>query len=204
MSVIDIIVAALPFFYLNFIGCITPGPNNVMLTASGMNFGYLKTVPHMLGIFFGFVILLWLCAFGVGAAYEAYPPVQVALKVLGCAYLLYLAYRIFRAGRVGLNKASQEAQQPLTFWEAFGFQYINPKAIVFGLAAVNLLPADMAFWMKAVIILFTAVITCGISLNVWTLFGKMVAELFRDDKIRQIINTVLALLLIATIPMMIL
>lgn len=198
----DLILASLPFMYFLFVASITPGPNNVMLTASGMNFGYKRTIPHMAGIYIGFLIYIMICAFGVGAAVTAYPPVLMALKGLGSIYLVYLSYRILKAGRMGVDKKAKETARPLTFWEAFGFQFINPKGVVFGLAASSLLPAEATFIQIGVIVFIATTISCIASLNTWVLFGKAVATLFRDDKTRMIINIVLALLLLATLPMM--
>ena len=199
----DLILSALPFFYFLFVASVTPGPNNVMLTASGMNFGYQRTIPHMLGIYVGFTVYLMICAFGVGAAVVAYPPVLIALKIMGSAYLVYLAYRIATAGRIGLEKKAKETARPLTFIEAAGFQFINPKGVVFGLAASSLLPAGASIAQIGVIVFIASTISCIASLNTWVLFGKAVATLFRDNKTRMIINIILALLLLATLPMMV-
>ena len=200
----EIILSTLPFIYLLLVGSITPGPNNVMLTASGMNFGYLKTIPHMLGVYIGFIVLMLLCTFGVGALVAAYPQVLIGIQVLGGAYLLYLAWRIFNGGRVGVNDQAEKTVRPLNFWEAFTFQFINPKAVVFGLAATALLPEGVSMFELGLLVVVAVTLTCPLSVNVWTLFGKAVAKLFRDDKIRRIINAVLALLLLATLPMMVL
>lgn len=204
MTLIDLAIAAIPFSYFLFIAAITPGPNNVMLTASGMNFGYKKTIPHMAGIVSGFTVLLLLCAFGVGAAVAAFPPIMIGLKILGATYLVYLAWRIFNGGRVGLKEKTEKAVRPLTFLEATGFQFINPKNIVFALAAVTLLPAEAPLLALGVLLTAICFVVCTFATSAWTLFGAMVAALFRDDKTRRIINAVLALLLLATLPMMIL
>lgn len=199
---IEAIISALPFFYMIFVACMTPGPNNVMLTASGMNFGYKRTIPHITGIISGYTTLLMLCAFGVGAAIDAFPPLMMGLKILGSAYLIYLAWRIYNGGRIGAQQKAKETMRPLTFLEAAAFQFINPKAIVFGLAAIALMPADISVIERIVIVLLGASMSGIVSTNTWTLFGAAVSKLFRDDKIRYIINTILALLLLATLPMM--
>ena len=203
MSLYDLLLAGLPLFYFMFIASITPGPNNVMLTASGMNFGYLRTLPHIAGIVSGFQVLILLCAFGMGSIYQAFPQIEIVLKALGAAYLLYLAYRIATAGRVGLKDRSKKATRPLNFFEAFSFQFINPKGVVFSLAAISILPGGLTLLEICTIIFISTLINSIIATHTWTLFGKMIAALFRDDKIRHIINIVLAVLLLATIPMMV-
>ena len=196
--------AFLPFFYFLLIAAITPGPNNVMLTASGMNFGYKRTIPHIMGIYIGFSALLMLCALGVGAAYEAFPQIGTVLKIGGSAYLLYLAWKIANSGRLHLREKAEAAAKPLTFTQAALFQFINPKAVVACLTALSLLPAQISILHSLILILVLNTICCLSSTTLWTLFGKVIAKLFRDDKIRNIINIALALLLVATIPMMLL
>lgn len=202
MNFYELILAALPFFYFVFIASITPGPNNVMLTASGMNFGYLRTLPHIFGIMTGFQVLILLCACGVGAIYQAFPQIKMVLKILGSVYLVYLAYKIYTSGRVGLQAKAEKTVRPLNFFEAFGFQFINPKGVVFSFAAISLLPVNLSFMNLCLIILATGMISSSISCHVWVVFGKLIAALFRDDKTRHLINIALALLLLGTLPMM--
>lgn len=204
MDITEIALYSLPFFYLLFMASITPGPNNVMLTASGMNFGFRRTLPHIWGIVAGFTVLIALCAYGVGAAYHAYPPAQIVLKTFGAGYLLYLAWRIFNAGRLGVREKAENTARPMSFLEAFGFQFINPKGVIFGVTAVNLIPEQAGMAERGAIALIVSLLCCVISASAWTMFGKIVAALLRDDRKRRMINTILALLLIATIPMMLL
>lgn len=203
MSLYELLLAGLPLFYFMFIASITPGPNNVMLTASGMNFGYLRTLPHIFGIMAGFQVLILLCALGMGAVYKAMPQIEIVLTILGAGYLIYLAYRIATAGRVGLQDKARTTTRPLNFFEAFAFQFINPKGVVFSIAAVSILPAEMSITQICLIIFISTLINSTVSTHVWTLFGKMIASLFRNDKIRHRINIALAILLLATIPMMV-
>ena len=196
--------ALLPFFYFLFIAAVTPGPNNVMLTASGMNFGYKRTIPHIAGIYSGMWAMLSLCALGIGAAYQAFPQIDIILKIGGSAYLLYLAWKIANSGRLNVREKSEEIGKPLTFMQAALFQFINPKAVVVCLTALSLLPTSLSL-INSLIAIFVFNTICTMSATtIWTLFGKMIAKLFRDDKIRNRINIALALLLVATIPMLLL
>lgn len=204
MNIPDLFLGALPFFYFLLIAAVTPGPNNVMLTASGMNFGYKRTIPHILGIYAGFSTLILLCILGIGAAYEAFPQIDVVLKIGGSAYLIYLAYKISGGGRLHLRETAEKTASPLTFSQAALFQFINPKAIVACLTAISLLPAEMDLSERLLVVFVINSLCCLASTTTWTLFGKVIATCFRDDKIRHIINIVLALLLLATIPMMVL
>ena len=197
----ELFIAALPFFWFLLISGVTPGPNNVMLMASGLRFGYRRTLAHIAGISSGFLVLMLLSGFGLGEVYQAYPPVQLVLKGLGAVYMLYLAWRIFTsAGLSGSEDHSRE--HPLTFMEAAGFQFINPKGIVFGIAATNLIPSGLSYSQLAVVIVLAVIPVALISTHVWTLFGTLLAHLFTDDRSRRMINTVLALLLVLTLPLM--
>ncbi|MAI62762.1 MAG: hypothetical protein CBB87_09830 [Micavibrio sp. TMED27] len=197
------ISAFFPFFYYLFIGAMTPGPNNVMLTASGMNFGYRKTVPHIAGIMGGYTTLLMLCVIGVGAAVKAFPELMFALKYFGAAYLLYLSYKIVMAGRIGLDKQRKSTARPLSFFEAYAFQFVNPKALVFALSSMSLLPENTSMIAMMIAAFIAGILCSGISTNCWALIGQAIAKVFRDDKIRLIINLILAALLLATLPLMI-
>ncbi len=117
-----------------FVTSITPGPNNFMLLASGVNFGFIRTIPHMLGIGGGFLSLLLAVGFGLGAVLTAFPSLHLALKIAGGAYLLYLAWRIAMSRSLG--KDGDTKARPMTFLEAAAFQWVNPKAWVMAVTAM--------------------------------------------------------------------
>lgn len=196
--------SVLPFFYFLIVASLTPGPNNVMLTASGMNFGFKKTIPHILGIITGFSTLMALCALGVGAVYDAYPAFEKILKVFGAGYLLYLSYKILMAGRIGLDETAKKTVRPLKFIESYAFQFVNPKSVVFGLSALTLLPLDMSFVARLLVVVLCSAFCAMVSASLWATLGKTIAKLFRQEKIRWVINIILACLLLATLPMILL
>jgi threonine/homoserine/homoserine lactone efflux protein len=109
-----------------FTTSITPGPNNMMLLASGVNFGFRRTIPHMLGIGSGFLSLLLAVGFGLGAVLAAFPPLFLALKVAGGLYLLWIAWKIGTSRSLG--EGGGTGTRPMTFLEAAAFQWVNPKA----------------------------------------------------------------------------
>jgi len=125
---------SLPLVSFAFVSSITPGPNNVMLSASGVAFGLRRTLPHLCGVAAGFALLLAVCAGGMGALIAGRPTVGLALKVFGTVYLLYLAWKMTRA----LAPRDAETARPLTFIEAVLFQFVNPKAWVMGITAAAL------------------------------------------------------------------
>ena len=209
MTSTQLLLAALPFFSFFLVASITPGPNNFMLAASGMNYGYRRTVPHMLGVAVGFCSLMLLCMLGVGAVFQTFPALQFALKTFAALYLLYLAYQMAREALSqpsavdGTNE--NPARTPMSFTQAALFQYINPKAWVMGITSTaTFLPAAALLSEKTALIVL-AVLFIGVPcIIIWTLFGTVMAVLFTSDKTRKLVNLTLALLLVATIPMMVL
>jgi threonine/homoserine/homoserine lactone efflux protein len=129
---VDTLIALVLF---SFVSSITPGPNNLMLMASGTNFGLTRSVPHLLGVSIGFVVMLLLVGAGVAAIFEAVPGAALALKVGSVLYLLYLAYRIATARLPGQDN-DRGVARPFTFLQAAAFQWINPKAWTMALTAV--------------------------------------------------------------------
>ncbi|GJE03040.1 LysE family translocator [Methylobacterium isbiliense] len=114
---------------------VSPGPNNVMLAASGANFGFARTLPHMLGVALGFPLLLVAVGLGLGGVFAAVPALHLVLKVAGAAYLLYLAWRIASAdGKAG---PAERPARPLSFWQAAAFQWANAKAWIMALGAAT-------------------------------------------------------------------
>ena len=124
----------LPLLTLCMIQSGTPGPNNIMLTASGKNFGYIKTIPHMLGVVLGFLTLLAVLSLGLITIFNQYPIVQTFLKYIGACFLLYLAYRIYSSD----NKYDSLKSRPFTFIEVTLFQYVNPKGIMMGITTISI------------------------------------------------------------------
>ena len=149
----DLFFASLPFMWFMLVCSITPGPNNIMLAASGMNFGIRRTIPHMAGVSFGFFVLMLMCMLGVGAVYAAYPPAHLALNIFCAAYILYLSYKIATAGKPD-PVDPDSAKRPMNFFEATMFQFINPKGWVAALASTaSLLPPEATLLQKSIVIL---------------------------------------------------
>lgn len=187
-----------PVAWYVFVMTATPGPNNAMLTASGMNFGLKRTWPHIIGIAVGFPILLLLSGLGLGAVFVAWPEARIGLAVFGTCYLIYLAWRIANAAA----PTATEGARPLRFIEAFGFQFMNPKGWVMALTAATMIPPMEGAATEALVLGAIAFAIAWPCLVVWTLFGVGIARLFQRPKVRRIINWTLAALLIATIPFM--
>ena len=123
-----------PLALFAFVSSITPGPNNIMLTSSGILFGFARSIPHMLGITFGFGVLLALCAAGIGSLIMAAPSAQLLLKILGSGYLLYLAWKL---RGMSFDQDNRGGARPMSFWGAALFQFANPKAWVMAVAGAS-------------------------------------------------------------------
>jgi len=180
----------------------TPGPNNIMLTASGVNYGFARSLPHMAGVVIGFVVLIAACAGGLGLLFTAYPAVHVVLKVVGAAYLLWLAWKVANAGRPQPEEGG--VGRPLTFLQAAAFQWVNPKGVLTALGAVALFVRPQSASTDTAVLLAVFALATVVSVAVWTAFGTVVSRALREERHARIFNAVMALLLAASIvPMVI-
>jgi threonine/homoserine/homoserine lactone efflux protein len=188
-------VDPLPFATYSFVMSITPGPNNVMLTASGATFGFRRTIPHLLGISVGCGIqLLAVCA-GLGTIFSHWPDLQSALRWVGALYLLYLGARM-----LGSGPASSSANaRPVTFLEAAIFQFLNPKAWVMTLTAATLfLPHELGLLAASAYMLAIMVVMNMPCIAVWALFGSSLRGLLERPASRIGFNAAMAVALAAT------
>lgn len=184
-----------------FVSSITPGPNNLMLLASGVNFGFRRTVPHMIGIAAGFASLLLGVGFGLGALLSAYPPLHLALKVAGGSYLLYLAWRI--AVSRSIATGAPDKAQPMRFAEAAAFQWINPKAWVMAVTAMAVYTDPTAPFMSVLLVALVFTIVNLPSVSVWTGFGMALRGFLADPARLRWFNIAMGLALAATLwPML--
>ncbi|WP_394249272.1 LysE family translocator [Vibrio profundi] len=151
----------------------TPGPNNVMLTASGANFGYKRSIPHFIGIGIGLVSLIILNGVGLGVLFQTYPIIQQVLKVLGSAYLLYLAWKI-ASSRLDSTDAAKVAK-PMTCLQAMLFQYLNPKSWVMSITAVGSFAySDDSYWVSVMAISVIFILVQIQTSSVWVGFGTLI------------------------------
>jgi threonine/homoserine/homoserine lactone efflux protein len=184
-----------------FVTSITPGPNNLMLLSSGVNFGFTRSIPHMLGIGIGFVVLLLAVGFGLGAILTALPALHTALKVAGAAYLLYLAWKIAMSRSVE-SKSGQNAR-PLTFLDAVAFQWVNPKAWVMAITAMAVYTVPGSPFLSVFLIALAFGVVNLPSVSVWAGFGTALRGFLADPRRLKWFNIVMGLLLAATLwPML--
>ncbi len=174
-------------------GAFTPGPNNIMVTASGAAFGFARTIPHIAGVTVGFAVMVVAFGVGLGALFQHYPALHHWVRIAGAAYLLYLAWRIARAGDPA---AAVGAARPLSFFEAALFQWLNVKAwtLAIGVIAAFTTVGGNLFLELTVIAAVFAVATV-LSLASWCLFGMAIRRMLASPRERRIVNLALSVLL---------
>lgn len=193
----EILIALIGFA---FVTSITPGPNNFMLLSSGANYGFVKTLPHMLGISSGFSILLLCVGFGLGKMLEFYPSAFVALKIAGGSYLLYLAYKIATSGPVGNVKSTGK---PMTFIQAALFQWVNPKAWVMAVSSMSAYTSPEQYNVTVLIIALVFPLINFPSVSCWSLFGRSMQGFLTDPIKLKYFNYLMAFLLVVSLwPML--
>ena len=195
---LDVFLALLAYA---FVTSITPGPNNFMLLSSGVNFGFVRTVPHMLGIAIGFLVLLLAVGFGLGAVLTAFPALHTALKVAGSAYLLYLAWKI--ATSRSMSGKSEAGARPLRFIDAAAFQWVNPKAWVMAVTAMAVYTDPARPFLSVVLIAVAFALVNLPSVSTWAGFGTALRGFLSDPVRLKWFNIAMGLLLAATLwPML--
>ena len=182
----------LPLALFAFISSITPGPNNIMLTSSGILFGFVRSIPHMLGISVGFGAMLALCASGIGGLILAVPAIHVGLKILGSGYLLYLAWQL---RRMSFKQDDRVSVQPMSFLGAAAFQFANPKAWVMAVTgAAAFLPLVQPVWFAVALF---CLVFCAINLpciGVWAGTGAVLRRHLAQPRWQRVFGAVMSLL----------
>jgi threonine/homoserine/homoserine lactone efflux protein len=176
-------LAALIVF--SFVSSITPGPNNIMLFASGVNFGLRRTWPHAFGIGFGFAILLLAVGVGVGTIIKQSPLFFLLMKISGAVYMLYLAFRIATSSNV---EAAETGSRPMTFLEAALFQWVNPKAWVMAVTAMSVYTQEGNYWFNVAVVVLVFVLVNVPSVSCWAGFGHLLSRWLADPWRRKIFN----------------
>jgi len=188
----NILIALVSYYFVMYV---TPGPNNAMVLASGLKFGFNRTIPHISGITIGHVTQLILVCFGLGKIFQIFPNLQNILRVLCAIYLLYLGYKIIGS----FSNIKEDESKPLKFYEAALFQIVNPKAwTISSMAASGFLPKDGSLILSVLFISFVALLICPISITPWAAFGSAIKNLVKNNNIKVLIEYFLAFLLLIT------
>ena len=174
----------------------SPGPNNIVASYSGFNFGVIKTFPHMLGVIFGFTTVVCVLNFGLINIFKIYPLIQEILKISGSIFLVYLAYKIAFSKNVKENKK----ENPVKFIETFFFQFLNPKGVIVAIIIVSTYVEsgnnfiNYSFW-----VILVSFLCAVISITFWTFVGKFFRRFATNEKFIKVFNYVMSSLLLACI-----
>jgi len=182
----------LPLSLFAFVSSITPGPNNIMLTSSGIRFGFVRSIPHMLGVVFGFGVMLALCAAGIGSLIIAMPALHIVLKTIGSTYLVYLAWQL---RSMAFGHSEDDSARPMSFIGAALFQFANPKAWVMAVTGASaFLPPMQPVWLAIVVfcLIFTVVnLPC---LSIWAGAGAILRRYLTQAKWQRLFCAVMIIL----------
>ena len=190
----------LALFLFAFTTSITPGPNNMMLFASGVNFGFTRTIPHMLGIGAGFLSLLVAVGLGLGALLHSVPTLYIALKFAGGAYLVWIAWKIGTSRTLSEGKAGAA---PMSFLQAAAFQWINPKAWVMAVRAMATYTSEQAYLTSVLIVGVIFAIVNVPSVSTWAGFGSALRQWLSEPVRLKWFNITMAVLLVLSLwPML--
>lgn len=187
------IVALLGFA---FAGSVSPGPNNAVLWASGLRFGFRRTIPHVLGTAAGIGLLVVGVAAGIGVLLEAVPALVLLLKIVGSVYLLYIAFLVSGGGGVG----GTDVSHPLNLRQAIAFQCLNPRAWIFAVAAVGtFLPPELHRVAGMAALATTVMLVVIGSSSIWAVGGAALGRIVEDERARRAVGVGLAVLLAASV-----
>ena len=174
----------------------SPGPNNIVASYSGFNFGVIKTFPHMLGVIFGFTTMVCVLNFGLINIFKLYPLIQEILKISGSIFLIYLAYKIAFSKNIKENKK----ESPVKFIETFFFQFLNPKGVIVGIIIVSTyVESGSNFMNYSFWVILVSFLCALISITFWTFVGKFFRRFATNEKFIKVFNYVMSSLLLACI-----
>jgi len=180
----------------------TPGPNNAMLASSGSRFGLARTLPHAAGVTLGFPVMIFLVGLGLASILLASPLLQLGMKSISCAYLLWMAFQIARSDS---TKESRGKDKPLTFLQAAAFQWINPKAWLMAVGAISAYTtASGRLYLEVAIIAAVSLVVSIFSTLTWAAFGAGIRRWLRSHTALRLFNIAMALSLVASmVPILI-
>ena len=179
-----------------FVTAFTPGPNNIVASYSGFNFGIKKTIPHILGVTLGFTALIISLMIGLINIFKVYPNIQEVLKYLGTLFLLYLAFKISFSS----SDNSSNSENPVKFIETFLFQFLNPKGVIVGIIVVSTyIQVDENYVNYSLQVIILALLFSVTSITSWTLVGRFLRKFATNEKFIKYFNYAMSILLILSI-----
>jgi len=195
------ITLLLPIALFAFVMSVTPGPNNIMLLASGAQFGYKKTLPHIFGIIMGVACLLFSVLLGLGVVFERYPELYDLLKVVGSLYLFGLAWKVATATTDNTALTSKKSKtSPMTVIAAFAFQFVNPKAWAMSIGSISSFAlAGDQYIQSGLWIMLCFAITGFIAISLWAYLGVNIAQYLTTAKHKKVFNYTMGAMTVGTL-----
>jgi Putative threonine efflux protein len=178
-----------------FVTSVTPGPNNLMLLASGANFGIRRSLPHMFGIALGFTLMVFIVGLGLAEAFDTFPVLRQVMMTVAVLYMLWLAWKIAHASA---PEAGQTGGKPLTFLQAAAFQWVNPKAWIMAIGAQTNYAQD-ATWAAAALVALGFVLMNLPAISLWTWLGQEIRRFLTNPRRLMAFNWTMAALLVASL-----
>ena len=179
-----------------FVAAYTPGPNNVVASYSGFNFGIIKTIPHILGVTLGFTSLVFFLTIGLINIFKLFPIIQVVMKYLGTLFLIYLAYKI----ATSTKSDDPKKQNPVKFIETFLFQYLNPKGVTVAIIVVSTyVELGQNYTNYATQVVLLALLFSSTSITLWTFIGKFLRKFATNEKFIKYFNYAMSSILLLSI-----
>ena len=176
----------------------TPGPNNILGSYQGFNFGIKKSLPLIAGVTFGYTFLLVVLAAGLITVFRTYPLLQIILKILGSGFLIYLAYKIAFKNKIEQRSVSN----PVNFFDTFTFQFINPKGVIIGITSIStFVEAGSNYLLHSFVVIGVSSCVAITSITSWCLLGKFLRRFATNEKFIQIFNYAMSFLLIVCVIM---
>lgn len=190
----DIFIAVL---FFAFSTTVTPGPNNIMIMSSGVNYGIRASLPHFLGICLGFPLMVLLVGLGFGVVFDRFPNLHQLIKVVGVVYLLWLAWHVASAEPKAIERGEKK---PFSFWQAVLFQWVNGKAWMMASGAVatyTTVTGNQYFEVLAITLAF--LLMAFPCVGVWLVFGSLLRKVLSKPLLQRIFNITMGLILVASI-----
>jgi threonine/homoserine/homoserine lactone efflux protein len=173
----------------------TPGPNNAVASYSAFNFGIRKTLPIILGVGFGYTVLVILLIFALISVFQKYPYLQEIIRVLGSFFLIYLAYKIsFSKG-----KSKSTTENPVKFYETFFFQFINPKGVMAAITLISKFVTQEDYINSSITVIIVCAVTAFLSISSWALLGKFLRKFATNNEFIKRFNYAMSILLVACV-----
>ena len=185
-----------PILTFAMIAAITPGPNNIILSTNAVNHGFRKTIPLIMGVFFGFLSVLTLCLLGIGEIYKSFPAIALIIKIVAVCFLTYLSYKIF----ISSNFSDENKTRQFSFKDIYFFQIINPKVItVASSSSAVFIQNKFSYEIEFLLIFLCFVISTSTSAIVWAAIGHSFRNYLNDSRKIIIFNRTMAVLLMSCI-----